>query len=44
MKQLQFSFVEDLLTPMELIEKYIGEESAREFNEHFLKLVMTIVK
>jgi hypothetical protein len=37
--QLEFKFMKDLLTPMELIIKLMREESSREFDMLFLKKI-----
>jgi hypothetical protein len=39
MRQLEFSFMDLLLTPAEQINRFMCEQSRKEFDEHFLKLI-----
>ena len=40
--QLEFKFMDDLLTPMEKIMKLICEESFKEDDEIFIKMIMKL--
>ena len=39
MEQLEFTFMEDLLTPIELMIRAVGEQSRKEFDYWLIKLL-----
>ncbi len=43
-KQLEFKFMEDLLTSKKLLIKYVGEESSYDFDNFFLEELLKIAK
>ena len=42
MKQLEFNFMKDLLTPEELILQLMGEQSTKEFDYWVIKLIVNL--